>query len=199
MAKKPAKKSAKAKPAVAKKSPMRSPLVWLLIIIVAGVLFPATMLLIVSGMVPTLVAFIVDNHPRRHATRTVAYLNMAGTFIVAMDMWQSGDDSLQRAAEMLGDPINWGIMFGLAGLGWAIYYTLPPLVLSVKTISNDVQMKKLKQRQLELTKEWGLEVADTAPLIPEDLIADAEEAMKAPGEQRKRTEEDKDKDQVAES
>ena len=195
MAKKPAKKkAAKGKPAGRRKSIWRSPWMIVLIFIVVSVLFPATVLLMICGMVPTLVAFIVDNNPRRHATRTVMYLNMAGTFIVALDMWQSGDNSWERAAEMLGDPINWAIMFGLAAVGWMLYYALPPIVLSVKTISNDLQMKKLKQRQLELTKEWGTEVASTAPEIPEELVADAEEAIKPLAEQRDRKGGEKDKD-----
>lgn len=192
-----AKKKKEAAAAGPKKSVWKSPWTWVLIAMVSMALFPETVLVFVAGMVPSLVALMVDTSKEKHAFKTVSYLNLAGTFIVAIDMWMTGDSSLARAMEVLADPVNWAIMFGMAGLGWMLYFTIPPIVLSYKGLANESKMKKLKEKQLKLTKEWGTEVTNTAPDIPEELIRDAEEAMKPIAEQKRLAEEKKKKEEQA--
>lgn len=124
-----------------------------------------TLMVAIGGMLPTLVAFIVDNRPERFAARTVGYLNLSGVFIVCLDMW-SGDHTWQAALELLYEPINWLIMFGTAALGWLLYFILPPISAAYLTVSNDLKMKSLVSDQDKLTKEWGNGVSRNAPGAP---------------------------------
>ena len=85
MAKKPAKKNAKG-PSKAS----GSLLAWV-VAPVLGVIALPTVLLLVVGMAPTLVAFfIVDRHPSKYTTRAVGYLNFAGCLPYAIDLWRGG-------------------------------------------------------------------------------------------------------------
>ena len=133
-----------------------------------------TLMVAVGGMLPTLVAFIVDNRKERYAARTVGYLNSAGVFIVCLDMW-GGDHTWQQALDILSQPINYLIMFGAAAVGWVLYFVIPPVVNAYLTIHNDLRMKSLNSEQEKLVKEWGTGVRRNAPPLDAKLRGDSGE------------------------
>lgn len=126
-----------------------------------------TVIVAMGGMLPTLVAFIIDNRKERYAARTVGYLNFSGVFIVCLGMW-TGDHTWQAALELLYEPFNWLIMFGTAALGWVLYFMLPPISGAYLKISNDLKLKTLLSEQEKLVKEWGQGVARNAPAQPKE-------------------------------
>lgn len=127
------------------------------------VLFYSTVLLLTVGMLPTGVAYMIDTHPRRYATKTVAWANLAGALVVTLDLW-SADQSLSTAIDLLQDPLNWIIMLGGAGVGWIIYFIVPGVVLRYLGLSFEMRRKTLKDKMIELEKEWGEGVRHLAPL-----------------------------------
>lgn len=131
--------------------------------ILVCLLFYETVLLLAAGMLPTVVAYMVDTHPRRHATKTVAWMNLAGAMIVAFELWESGT-SLSTAWDLLSDPFNWLIMLGGAGLGWVIHYAVPGLVLRYLDVDLNLRRKRLHETQEQLEKEWGKDVRANAAL-----------------------------------
>lgn len=155
----------------------------LFIAIILVALFFDSVILLAAGMIPTGVAYLTDRGPRKHAARTVAWMNLAGCLIVILDLW-SGGGSLDHAIELLMDPLNWVLMFGFAGIGWVIYFTLPPIVSGYLALSQEMQLKDLAKRQKTLEKEWGGDVRKNAPLerldMIEEEIAEAERRAKAP-------------------
>ncbi|MBP5856507.1 hypothetical protein KAJ83_05770 [Marivibrio halodurans] len=155
----------------------------LFIAIILVTLFFDSMILLAAGMIPTGVAYLTDRGPRKHATRTVAWMNLAGCLIVILDLW-GGGGSLDHAIRLLMDPLNWVLMFGFAGIGWVIYFTLPPIVSGYLALSQEMQLKDLAKRQKALEKEWGSDVRKNAPLdrldMIEEEIAEAERRAKAP-------------------
>lgn len=149
----------------------------LFIAIILVVLFFDSVILMAAGMIPTGVAYLIDRGPRKHAMRTVAWTNLAGCLVVVLDLW-TGGGSIDRAIELLTDPFNWVIMFGSAGFGWVIYFTLPPIVAGYLTLSQEMKLKELAKVQKTLEKEWGKDVRKNAPLdrleAVEEEIAEAE-------------------------
>ena len=133
-----------------------------------------TLMVACGGMLPTLVAFIVDNRKERYAARTVGYLNSAGVFIVCLEMW-GGDHTWQRALDLLAQPINYLIMFGAAAVGWALYFLVPPVTNAYLSIHNDLRLKSLNSDQEKLVKEWGTGVRRNAPSLDAKPRADADE------------------------
>ena len=134
--------------------------------LVTCVLFYETAILITVSMLPTGVAYVIDTHPRRYATKTVAWANLAGALIVTFDLW-AGDRTLATAFDLMSDPFNWVIVLGAAGVGWGIHFMVPDMVLRYLDISLDLKRKGLHERQKTLEKEWGKEVRRDSPM--EDL------------------------------
>jgi hypothetical protein len=131
--------------------------------ILMTVLFKETVLLLTIGMIPTGVAYLIDTHPRRHATKTVAWANLAGALIVALELWK-GEISLSSAIDLLQNPVNWLIMLGSATIGWTIHWIVPLMVLRYLKMSMEMRRRSFRERQKELEKEWGTKVRSNAPL-----------------------------------
>lgn len=126
-------------------------------------LFPATTLLIAACMTPTAVVYLLDIHPRRHATKTIAWANFAGAMIVTFDLWQS-ERSLDTAFDIMMSPFTWATVLCAASVGWVIQFIVPRLVMGYLDISQKVQEKDLIKKQKALEKEWGTIVREEAPL-----------------------------------
>jgi len=148
----------------------------LFIAIILVVLFFDSVIVLAAGMIPTGVAYMTDRSRRKHAARTVAWMNLAGCLIVILDLW-TGGGSVERAVELLSEPVNWLFMFGSAGFGWVIYFMLPPIVSGYLTLSQELKLKELAKKQKSLEKEWGKDVRKSSPLdeleVVEEEIAEA--------------------------
>ncbi len=79
---------------------------------IIGLVALPTLLLLVVGMAPTLVAFfIVDRHPAKYVSRTVGYLNFAGCLPYALDLWRTGGVwDFDVLFGIIGDPISLLVM-----------------------------------------------------------------------------------------
>ena len=153
----------------------------LFIAIILVVLFFDSVIVLGVGMIPSGVAFLIDRTRRKHAARTVAWMNLAGCLVVILELW-TGGGSIALALELLVEPLNWVIMFGAAAFGWVIYFPLPPIVAGYLTLSQEMKLKELAKKQKALEKEWGKDVRRSAPLDEletlEREIAEAERQAK---------------------
>lgn len=137
------------------------PLIAWIIAPIIGVVFFASILLFTVGMLPTLAAFIVDRYPRKLITRTVGFLNFAGCVPFALELW-AGSHSVDQVAEILSDPTKWLVMYGAAGVGWAIHFLMPPLAAAWLAMSQELRQKAIQTQQQQLVAEWGPEVRSAA-------------------------------------
>ncbi|MDF1750362.1 MAG: hypothetical protein P1V34_15955 [Alphaproteobacteria bacterium] len=131
--------------------------------IIMTVLFKETVLLLTIGMIPTGVAYLIDSNPKRYATKTVAWANLAGALIIALELWK-GEISISSAIDLLQNPINWLIMLGSATIGWIINWIVPLLVLRYLGMSMEMRRRSFREKLKELEKEWGTQIRGTAPL-----------------------------------
>jgi hypothetical protein len=165
-------KAVGAKPqAAAPEKPQRSPMFYTMAVALSVgicIFFSKTVLLVVVSMLPTGVAYLIDTNPRRYTTKTVGWTNFAGAVIVAMEMWTT-DGTWTSTFDVLTDPVNWLIMLGSAGVGWALQSTVPGMVLRYLDISLEMRRRALHERQDEIEKEWGTDVRD------ENLLEELEE------------------------
>ncbi|MGY8960403.1 MAG: hypothetical protein ACKVKG_12960 [Alphaproteobacteria bacterium] len=114
------------KPSGGGKAKSGSALAWIIappIVFVAH----ATLIVLIIGMVPTFVAFLIDRHSMKYTTRTVGYLNFCGVLPYALELWRGAND-FQAALELILDPLAWLIMLSCAAAGWMIVYSVPPVV-----------------------------------------------------------------------
>ena len=120
-----------------------------------------TVILLTVGMVPTIVAYIIDRHPMKYTSRTVGYLNFCGCLPYALRLW-TGDHSVDAVIAILVDPFAWFAMYGAAAVGWLIHYATPPVVAAWMAVNHEIRQQALKSRQTELMNEWGNTVRRSA-------------------------------------
>lgn len=151
----PAGKGAKAK--AAPKGGLNKGVV--LVILAALVPFSLpTVVLVFFTMLPTLVAWATEKGPNKYAFLCVGGLNFAGLFPYLFSLW-FGVHTLDEAFRMLTDPIMLMTTFACAGIGWAIYGAMPPMVVSYLAHSSQRRVGNLKAAQKQLIDDWGEEVA----------------------------------------
>lgn len=129
---------------------------FLILIGVLGFLFAAlpTAILLSVGMMPSLVALIVDVTRRRYLTKCVAGLNLAGVLPFLHKLLTTGHD-VPTAMGIVSDAFAWLVMYSAAAMGWLLFMGLPGVVSMFKSLSAKRRIYVLQERQRELLNEWG--------------------------------------------
>jgi hypothetical protein len=130
--------------------------------IVIGTVIAVTALplciLFVVGMVPTIVAAIVDRQRKRYLARAVAAMNLAGLVQPVLMLLHIGM-SIAGVLHVLSDPTSWLVMYGSSAVGWIITLGMPSIARVVVDMRADQVERRLAARARELVREWGEEVA----------------------------------------
>ena len=119
-----------------------------------------TVILVCLGMLPTLVAWVIDRSDGKHATFCVCGLNFSGLFPFLMDVWFI-NHSTDTAIRILTDVFNLVIIYGSAGFGWLLYIAVPPVITTFLSVVAQSRLKLLKTTQSNIIEEWGEKVAST--------------------------------------
>jgi len=151
----------RATPQPAKKRGGSLLLILFLVVPVALILLPTTLVL-VPAMVPTLVARAVDPGPGRHLTITVGSLNLAGALWFVHDIWSAGQ-SFAAIGPTLGDMIGWLAALVGAGAGWTLHWMMPVISRRIAEAKSSVRLARLRKRQAELVEQWGEPVRSATP------------------------------------
>ena len=106
------------------------------------------------GMVPTLVAFIVDTTPGRYLTRCVAGMNLAGLSPFMHHLWMT-DHSMSTAMKTVTNVRAWFTFYGASALGWLLFLGLPGAVAMFRTLNGKRRIYMLREKQKQLINEWG--------------------------------------------
>jgi 1,4-dihydroxy-2-naphthoate octaprenyltransferase len=124
-------------------------------VFIAGMIFALpTMLVLTLGLLPTLVAFIVDAHPRKYAARSVGFLNFAGTLPFLVTLW-SKNQNLIEAMRILTDVYAWLVIYTAAAAGWIIYLGMPSVAGFLMELTAARRIRKLDAERRRLIQEWG--------------------------------------------
>jgi hypothetical protein len=129
----------------------------LLIMLPAGLIFLPSTILLAVGMIPTAVAYVTDRDPEKTAPMTVGGLNLAGVAAFLITLWKAGH-TMTALTRILTDPFAWLVMYGAAGLGWALYYGIPPAVAGFITLRAERRIAQRIEEQRDLIALWGSEV-----------------------------------------
>ncbi len=125
--------------------------------LVAGVVFLPVTLIFFVCMIPTMVAGIVDQYPRKTAWLTIGAMNIAGTVPVLCKLVDAGR-SMNAASQLIFNPNMLLIAYSGALVGWVIYNKVTPLVAIVVQNKNKRRLEEITKRQEELVRKWGEKV-----------------------------------------
>jgi hypothetical protein len=115
-------------------------------------------ILVLSGLVPTMVATVVDRYRARYLTRAVGFMNVAGLTPLIVRLWSNGL-TMETVADILSRPVNWLMMYGAAGIGWVLFLGMPSLARVYVDVRADQLQRDLKARADHLVEVWGEEVS----------------------------------------
>ena len=155
---------------------------WVVAPMLVFAFFP-TILLMVIGMAPSIVAFIVDKRPGKLTARAIGYLNLAGCLPYAIKLW-TGQNTISGVLLLVGEPSALMIMYSSAAVGWMLNFIMTPIMTAYLAVQHEAKARSIGNRQEELIKEWGGEVkgqatvqpAETPQQAPVEATSDEEEA-----------------------
>ena len=137
-----------------------------LVILLVMIALP-TVIILFFGMLPSLVAFIVDRSARKSQAICVGSMNFAGVFPFLMELWVDTDNSYEAATEIFSDVFIIALMYSAAAFGYLMYMVIPPMVTTFLNVMAQRRIALLSAAQKKIIGEWGPEVAQ--------IVADAEE------------------------
>lgn len=147
----------------------RSNMTWILVVGTFLVVIAApTMIVLFFGMLPTLVAYIIDRTKLKSATFCVGSINFIGVFPYIMDLWTIRN-SVDAALNSVTDLFAMLIMYSAAAFGWLLFMAMPTVVASFVTVMQQRKVAQLRGEQKELIEEWGAEVAALVEMERSDL------------------------------
>jgi len=121
-----------------------------------------TLTLLFFGMLPTMVAAMVDRGPHRYAWLTVGGLNFAGVAPYLFEVWKQGH-TLDAAFTQLTNVLALLVIFGAASFGWVVYMMMPPVVGAFLQVAAQRRVAVLRANQKKLVEQWGPDVAHAEP------------------------------------
>ncbi len=110
------------------------------------------------GMLPTIVAALIDRTEKRYASFCVGGMNLSGVFPYLLTIW-TDDHSVGAAGRIVTDVFSLGVMFSSAGFGWLLFIAIPPVISAFLNVIAESRMKTLITNQKNILEEWGDDIA----------------------------------------
>ena len=129
--------------------------------------FPQVFILLIVGLSPSVVAFLIDRTPKKYATFCVGGMNISGVFPAFLNLL-NGDNSIAGVTSILTNPFEMTFIFAAAGLGWLIYFAFPPVLKSLLTILAQHRISILEGRTETTYKRLGEGIAIGAGSIEDN-------------------------------
>lgn len=133
------------------------------IAIVMAVLFLPTTALFVVGMLPTIVARVIDRTPEKTKVLTVGFMNFAGVFPFWYQLVEIGH-KFDNAMALVSQPLTVVVMYAGAVLGYALEWGITGFVASMMVQKGRSRLDNIKKAQEAMVRQWGPEVSGEIPL-----------------------------------
>lgn len=131
------------------------------LLLIAGltlvVLIKHSFIFMLAGMLPSIVALIVDRSHRKDAFKTVTSMNLAGVLPYLYELWLQGN-TVESVQNMVGQMEVWLVIYAAAGAGWIMTWFGPRASQVVMEMVALLQTARLEASQKHLVDEWGPEI-----------------------------------------
>ena len=132
-------------------------------VLMLGVMFSAMAVILMIGMIPTIVASIVDSTKGKMRAFTVGAINVAGCTPFLVEVFKKGND-ISTAVTYIIQPRTIVVMYMAAGIGYLIDWAMTGIVSSIMVQRAKKRIKDVLKQQKELIDRWGPEVTGTIAL-----------------------------------
>ena len=127
--------------------------------ILGGVLLKMNFIFFFVGMLPAMVAYIVDHDKNKYIFSTVAALNFAGVFPYMVDIFMQGG-TFGAVEAKLSDMVVWLVMYGSAAMGWAVVFASPVIAAAILEGVYAGRILHMESLQAKSVEEWGEEIME---------------------------------------
>lgn len=155
-------------------------LIWTGVFLLTAMLISLpTVMLVFFGLLPSIVAWIIDRSEQKYATFCVLGINFSGLFPYLMDIWFK-NHSVDAATEIMGNVFDLFVIYGAAAFGWMVFLTLPPIITTFLSVMSENRLKTLRETQKSIIEEWGEKVVSAVNSI--DLVGPNGRPRKKPAQ-----------------
>lgn len=124
------------------------------LIIVVAVSSFSYLVFVAAALMPTIGAAIMERRGQRQMAISVGALTLATVIPLVIGAIATGS---QR--NLLGSSTAWTFVGLAAAAGFAIYFLMPVANVWIDDMRSQARLKALRERQQQLEKDWGPEVA----------------------------------------
>ncbi len=136
---------------------------FIVLCVLVSVLFSAVSIILAIGMLPTVVATIVDRSEGKIRALTIGAMNLAGCAPFVVDVLKGGNN-IETAINFIVQPETIIVMYFAAGIGYVIDWSMTGIVSSMIVQKGKKRLKDIEKNKKELIDRWGIEVTGTIPL-----------------------------------
>ncbi|MDY0870370.1 hypothetical protein [Dongia rigui] len=129
---------------------------WMIIvpIVLIALIFMPSAVVVGAGMIPTVVARVVDTSPGKRLSITVGGFNLIGCLYFLHLIWAAGH-GMGDIRPTLGDSYGWLCALVGAGVGWVVFGFMPAVVGKIADTQTALRLRSLTKDQDRLVEEWG--------------------------------------------
>jgi uncharacterized membrane protein len=145
-------------PALPKKRGKLLPIILAILAIAGALTLQTIMIFVLIGLLPSIVAYIVDKTDNRSVFQTVFCCNLAGVLPYVAQLLIAHAGAAQTFM-LMGDPLPWLSVYSAAALGWILVGAMPLLLRGILGLIYEREATQLAKMQAQLVKDWGEDVA----------------------------------------
>lgn len=135
------------------------------ILLVTGLLFAASTVILVIGMLPTLAVNMTDRTRQKSQTLSVGLMNFAGCVPFLLELWMSASpNALDMSISILVQPKTVVIIYVIAAAGYAIERAVTGMVATMMQQRAQFRLREIDRQLKEMVDRWDYYVDGTVPL-----------------------------------
>ncbi len=148
------------KEATMAKNPVKSLLanaIFLLICVGLIITLQIGFIFFVFALLPSLVAFFIDDSRKKYVYKTVLACNLAGMLPTLMEFSQS-KLSVASLEMTMSNPKVWLIAYGAAAGGWMLVWCCRAVAIWLIAVTCQNKISSLERAKKEMIEEWGMQI-----------------------------------------
>lgn len=131
----------------------------LAIIIVVGIIFLPTSMILFIGMLPTVSAVVLGTSRTKVRVSTIAALNLVGCMPFIIKLW-AGENNFESSFVILMTPLTIVIIYGAAGAAYLLDWAVTGVVSAYMYQKAERRVKAIDKRLEAVSEVWGKEVVE---------------------------------------
>ena len=126
----------------------------LMTLLVLFMFFPALLIILFIGMMPTLGAAVSDPTHNKAQTCCVGFCNIAG-LVPALHKLYLNHFTVASAYATMHDEFNLLYILGVSAIGWGLFFIIPSIAVSMYRTRDKHYLIRMIKRYKDLKEIWG--------------------------------------------